>query len=281
MDNRITYACVTRPNLDAVKRNIPLIMPHVDQAVLVLGEENKEVESFLDQYPNVHQVRFDWCDDFAASWNAYINFLHAREYRGWVLILDDDEVPSEQMLAELRPIAEGRHGQISAVEFRCNPVYDGNDTGPCNYWRRVFYRLRPGAQYRCHLHQFLVGSAPGRIIRSDATYYHFKTTLGEYTGACRNWWQGGIWRSGARMDGEKGLEWHELRDTVQCCHPDVTLFNHLYRHLKDNTVHEDVKRLIVSQYKQFETSPLHNELRAYFTLFFTLLHPEEDPAQYE
>ena len=62
--NYITYVCVSTPNLDKLKKNFDLILPHVDRAVIVIGRKDEEAEQYLAQFPQVTVVYRAWSDSF-------------------------------------------------------------------------------------------------------------------------------------------------------------------------------------------------------------------------
>ena len=54
----ITFACMTKPHLDRMKALLPKVMPHVDRAVIVIGERNAEAEQYIKSFgENVFMFR--------------------------------------------------------------------------------------------------------------------------------------------------------------------------------------------------------------------------------
>jgi glycosyltransferase involved in cell wall biosynthesis len=292
-NEKITLACVTKPHLDRLKNLIPRSLPYVDRVVIVLGERDKETESYLLSLgPKVEVYFYKWHDNFAASWNAYLSKIT----QGWVLLVDDDEIPSDLLLKSLdRYVEASNYGNhYCCVEFQCNPVSEGQDMGPVNYWRQILFRRVPGMQYqggtKTGCHQYLVGYQNNKFIRSDSVYYHIKSLKDEYRNASRNYFIYGIWLHGAQ-DGIQREEWFELKDTIDRCYPEVETFPDLDRKLIAGNVHQALKDWMIKWYNNlqegsayFSDNPLneywhYNEARALIVYYFKYLHPEEKPTE--
>src|SRR3990167_9365860 len=154
--SEITYACVTQDRASWMRRNLQKILPFVDRAVIVDGGSKDDTVAVCQGFGSkVKVVHFPWCDDFAASYNAYIREITG----GWVLILDDDEVPSYAMLNTLRDIANAGGGQ--GIAYECASVYEFTDEE--NEWnipgnghhREIFYPFNGSCHYEVRLHQKL------------------------------------------------------------------------------------------------------------------------------
>ena len=79
--NYITYVCVSTPNLDKLKKNFDLILPHVDRVVIVIGRRDEEAEQYLAQYDNVTTVYRPWSDSFRDQYQAGLDVIKG----GWML----------------------------------------------------------------------------------------------------------------------------------------------------------------------------------------------------
>jgi glycosyltransferase involved in cell wall biosynthesis len=230
-DNSITYVTVTQDRLLNNRRNFPVILPHVDRAVVVDGFSKDGTYEYLQSLGSKVQIfQRAWDDSFANQYNEYLRHLKG----GWALLCDDDELPSEQMLTTLREIVKQSEGgtKFDAVEFKANDVsyVEGDwenrtDNGPCEYFRQMFFKWNPNLTYKVHLHQALTG-LHGPVARVDAHYYHIKSTRDELRNACRNYFISGEWPPTPVVEGYKTPEWHELKQILAEHHPDATLFSH-------------------------------------------------------
>jgi glycosyltransferase involved in cell wall biosynthesis len=276
---KLTFATVTKPHLDRLQVLVPKVLPFVDRAVIVVGERNQEVEQYLKSLgPKVELFYYKWHDNFAASWNAYLQQI----VDGWVMILDDDEVPSDSMLESLDGYINGsaRGEKYCAIGFRCNPISEGQDMGPCNYYRQVFFRRAPGMKYvsadkESGCHQCLVGYPNNRIIhsRDHEVYYHIKPLIDEYRNASRNYWTYSIWVSDTNI--YRSEEWKELKGLVAKYHPEVQTFPDFDRVMTDGRLDEKIKEWMVFWYNERREHPHMNEMRALPIYYFIYLHPEE------
>lgn len=200
--NHITHMCVSVPNLDKLKRNLPIVLPHVDSVLIVIGKKDEEAVACLKSFPRVRVVYNPWNDSFRDQYQVGLNNIDG----GWVNIMDDDELPSEGMLRSFRPLMEeSLNGtKFDVVEFRAVEIREETGVGePIDYYRQMFYKWSPQLRYEISLHQALVGLRRG--ARSEELYYHFKDALGNLKGGCRDFFTAGIW-----ADHREGFEyWHE------------------------------------------------------------------------
>jgi len=232
-DDTITYVTVTQDRLDNNKRNLPIVLPHVDKCVIVDGFSKDGTYEYLTSLgPKVEVFQREWDDSFANQYNEYLRHVKG----GWVLLCDDDEVPSEELLSSLREIvAQSERGtKFGVCEFRANDIsyIEGEwdkrvDNGPCEYYRQIFFKWNPNLKYTVNLHQALQGMT-GPVVKSQAHYYHVKSTRDQVRNACRNYFIGGEWPSGGgQTDGIKTPEWHELKELLSQHHPEVSIFSHM------------------------------------------------------
>lgn len=270
---QITYVCITQNRLENLKRNFAQVLPYVDRAVIIDGGSVDGTEEFCKATPKVEWHYRKWDDSFANQYNEYLKYIGS----GWVLIADDDELPSEGLLASLRRIAEesdeGRN--FCCVEFRSwaiNPDDNPPKDHPDDYWRKLFFRYQPGMKYVVDLHQCLVGYQNNKHVRSDLIYYHIKTARDVARNACRNYFIAGIWLPNA-SDGLRGPEWHAFRDIVKKAYPEVSTFAELDRLFIQGNVHDSVKNWMV-EYRDYGSN-LYHELHHFFEYYFEMLHPEE------
>lgn len=263
-DNHITYVCITTPNLDKMKRNLPLIMTHVDSALLVLGRRDDDAEKYFSTWPMVKTVYREWDDSFKKQYQFGLDNVKG----GWLLWLDDDEVPSEKMLQSLRTVVEqSANGEkFDTVSFPSCDVWDNKVGEFCDYHREMLTKWNPQLHFEIELHQCLVGKHRG--IRAEHGYYHFKEQDGGFRGACRNFFTAGVWadhkesfeywhketgqdpriNEGAPLepmnqsppyplkDGFRIDSWQEMKDILKAQHPDITDFLKLDKVLKEGGI---------------------------------------------
>ncbi len=231
-NNKITYACMTQDRLANNRRNLPVILPHVDRAVMIDGgSQDGTVEYLKSLGPKVEVYQRAWDDSFANQYNEYLK--HVKE--GWVLLCDDDELPSETMLLSLRKVIEQSENstKFDHVEYRANDItyVEGDwenrtDNGPCEYYRKVFFKWNPNLKYTVHLHQALQGLR-GPAAQCKEHYYHIKSTKDQLRNSCRNYFISGEWPPGSRAEGIKTPEWNEMKEILAVHHPEVSLFGHV------------------------------------------------------
>jgi glycosyltransferase involved in cell wall biosynthesis len=284
MSDKITFVCVTQNRIEYMKRNIPKVIDYVDRIVIVDGFSVDGTKEWLESYsPKIFVTQRRWDDSFANQYNEYLKHIG----EGWVLLCDDDELPSEALLKSLKDIIKNSNeGKVySSVEFKCHGMEidkDGKvllDPGPCEYYRLIFYLYQTNMKYLIDLHQSLVGYKNGRSIRRQETYYHLKTNEDMYRNACRNWWIAGVWLPNA-TEGVKVAEWHELRDLVLKVYPDVKVFGDFNAVMVKGNMDKSVKDYLlkIKDIPDDEKSGrLLNELRSYYKYYFDILHPEERP----
>ena len=281
-DDSITYVVVTQDRLENNKRNFPVILPYVDRAVVIDGFSKDGTYEYLKSLGSkVQVVQNKWEDSFAKQYNTYLKHLKG----GWVLLCDDDELPSEGLLKSLRELVKASEGgtKFGVVEYRANDIsYEigkwaqRHDNGPCEYYRQIFFKFFPDMRYDIDLHQAIQGMR-GPVARCTEHYYHIKSTRDEYRNACRNFWIEGPWPSGPRTQGLRCSKWQELRSVVLKHHPEVEVFADFNAHLVAASVHPDVEAFIRDHkdYKRGEVDDVYNELRAFAKYYFEILHSEK------
>lgn len=282
MSERITYVCVTQNRIKNIQRNIPKVINYVDRVVIVDGFSVDGTKEWLESYsPKIFVTQRQWDDSFANQYNEYLKYIE----EGWVLLCDDDEIPSEDLLKSMREIIKNSDGGriYSSVEFRCHAMEIDSagkiilDPGPCEYYRLIFYLYQPGMRYMVDLHQSLVGYKNSRMIRRKETYYHLKSDEDSYRNACRNWWIAGSWISGA-TDGIRHPEWHDLKNVVTKAYPHVKVFNDINALMIKGNIDQSVKDCFM-KFRDIKDEPpdrLFGELRSYYIYYFKKLHPEEE-----
>ena len=279
--SEITYACVTQDRAPWMRRNLQKILPFVDRAVIVDGGSKDDTVVVCQGFgPKVKVVHFPWCDDFSASYNAYLREITG----GWVLICDDDELPSYDLLRVLRPLADG--GGNQGVAFQSANIYEFSDDDiefnvPGNgHHRNLYYPWNRSCHYTVRLHQNLNGVGGG-FRHSSEVYYHIKRPINEWYNSGRNYWTSGIWDDGGGSrsisEGIMDSDYWNLIGLAKRHHPEVRVWRDLDTLLKTKRVHPDILRWAVWMYKKYENSPIHNEARAVYKLYYEFYHKGEVP----
>lgn len=282
-EDSITYVTVTQDRLSNLRRNFPVVLPFVDRAVVVDGFSKDGSYEYLQSLgPKVQVYQREWDDSFANQYNEYLRHLKG----GWVLLCDDDEVPSQGLLESLRGLVQASEGgkKFGVVEFRANDVSfkEGDwqnrvDNGPCEYYRQIMFKYHPDMKYTVDLHQALQGMR-GPVARCEHHYYHIKSTGDEYRNACRNYFIAGEWPSGSRVDGIRSPEWHELKNLLAQHHPEVKLFSHFNSLLVSGKIHPELEEWILryrDHHNMLDGEDTSGELRAYYRYYFEILHPDK------
>lgn len=284
----ITYVCVTTPNLDKIKRNFDLILPYVDRAVIVTGREDAKTAEYLSKFDQVTHVFRPWTDSFRDQYQAGLNVIEG----GWMLWLDDDEVPSTEMLTLLRPIIEKSQKAtlFDTVAFRCCDVWDGNVGEPSDYYREMLMAWNNQMRFEINLHQALIGKR--RAVRCPAIYFHHKTQEGSMSGGCRDFFIAGVWadhkdsfeywyketgqdprvNAGAPLvpqsqglpyplqDGFRIDAWYEMKDILERKHPEVTYYHDLAKLMKEGKVCQEFVQWAEKHNEENDKRPHLHEL---------------------
>ncbi len=287
---RINYAGITQNRLHLIKRNIPKVIDYVDNIVIVDGFSTDGTKEWLENYsPKITVVQRKWDDNFSNQHNAYLGPIED----GWVLVCDDDELPSVDLLKCLPEVIEESNGgyKYCTVEFRSHPMReeDGEiveDPGPSNFHKEIFFKYNPGMHYDVNLHQSMNGYFIDEkkhkkhilLKRRPELYYHLKPNTELYRSAVRNWWVAGIWPGGEIKEGIKCPEWYEMKDLVKEVYPQVKVYRDFDEIMVSGNIDKRIKDFFI-KYKDIpdeeDKTRFMNELRAYWKYYFDILHPEE------
>ena len=274
MSEKLTFVCITQNREANLRKNLPIILPYVDEAVIIDGGSDDGTEEYLNSLPKVKRVFRAWDDSFKNQYSEWIKHVH----EGWILICDDDELPSEGMLKKLRMLIEdSKEGsQYSVVKF-CAVSQDpstGWESGKTNYYREMLFRWTPNLRYERDPHQSLRGYQSNKMIRCHEVYYHYKDQSQNFYNACRNYWIAGVWLTEHASAGSKGEDWEELRSIVMQVYPQVKVYRDLDEIMQAGNIDPHVKAWM----KRWKDHPdkRYHELRLWHQYYFEYLHPEED-----
>ncbi len=273
----ITLACMTQDRVHNLKILLPKVMPYVDRVIIIDGSPEGLTKDYCEELgPKVMWKHRKWDDNFVNQWNEYLKYVNG----GWILVLDDDETPSTEMLEHLDYFVNASNygNNFSLMKFRCHTISEGvkADT-PANYWREIFFRWTSNLKYHSvsttGCHQFIAGYQNHKVFQSDFVYYHSKSLRDEYKNAARNYFIYGIWKD------EKNIfqteEWHELKSILKEVHPEVDTFPDLDHIMEEGKLNTEIKNWIVRWYKKLEDHEDYNEMRAFCKYYFDYVKPEE------
>lgn len=294
----ITYVCVSTPSLSKLRRNFDIILPFVDRVLIVIGQRDEDAEAFLKSFDNVTIVFRPWDDSFRDQYQAGLNAIEG----GWMLWLDDDEVPSVEMLNSLRPIIEQskKASLFDTVAFKCCDVWDDNVGEPSDYYREMLMAWNNQMRFEINLHQALVGKRKG--VRANALYYHYKDQIGGMRGGCRDFFTAGVWADhkesfeywyketgqdprinvGAPIvpqpqglpyplqDGFRIDAWHEMKDILQRNHPEILSYTDLDILMKEGKICQEFIDWAEKHNEENDKRPHLHELYAFDKYIKTL-----------
>jgi len=269
-ENHITFVTISVPRLNNLKRLIPAVLNSVDKVIVVIGVKEEESIKYLKSLGDkVLAVYNPWPGDFYEQFNVYLPYVSG----GWVLICDDDEVPSPELLTSLPSLIQGsNYGQnYDVVAFRCEMVGHGynethNRTDKTEvYYREIFFRWNPNLRYAVEAHQSLQGLR-GPQLKREEKYLHIKDEVDLWRNACRQFFVAGRWDDdeGRRpiTQGVRGPEWEELHDILKRNHPEVRMFPDLHRLMISGKVCQEFRDW-TAKYRD-TTLPSSGELKAYY-----------------
>jgi len=221
------------------------------------------------KYLGVEYFVYPWKDNFIEQRNKYIQ--HAGN-DGWLLTTDTDEYLEDAAAYTIRSIVANAERQgASLVNFRAHDIHihiDGSVTQNLpKYWEPMLFKLGPGVQYTGTLHHSL-RRAPGKTINSELRYFHVKSVPNMWLHGARNYW------ISSKMAGNASDAAHkEFRR--QCQGHNINYFHEMAKHMKDGTVPEPLVEWII-----YNKEHSNAEVRAYFIVYFVLLHPEKNIWRY-
>ena len=284
----ISYLCNTVPSLDKLQRNLNQIHPYVDQMVICIGQRDEEAEAFVKSFTNTTLVYFPWADSFR---DAYQACLDSAPKEGWHLRLDDDELPTPEMLRELRNFTSPGVS-YDVVAFPCTNVTNDSyqDT---DHYRELLYKWNPNLHYEVNLHQSLVGLRVA--ARSQKRYFHYKSPLGALKSACRDFFIAGVWADHEEsflywhqiteqdprrypersmvsepegipfplQDGFRIDAWYEMKAILKQHHPEVEYYSDLDRLLYGGTICQEFQEWAERHNEENDKRPHIHELHAF------------------
>lgn len=275
-NERLTFACMSTPRIDNLRKLLDKVLPYVDEVILVIGRLNKETVEWVKTLDKVTCIYRPWDDNFTKQWETYLKYVK----NGWILICDDDEIPSDEMLKSLDDYINKSYqgNNYCCVQFQSQDVSDDWTSGPTGYYRQILFRKTPQMRYqggsKTGCHQYLVGYQNNKHIKSEHVYFHNKSPSDGYRNAARNYFIYGLWPHGSK-DGIQKEDWHEMKSIVKECYPNVKTFMQLNDLFITGNINLKLKIWIISNYKKFKEVNGYNELCAIYKYYFEYLHPEE------
>lgn len=270
---KITYGMIAWNRLHEMETAIRRVAPHVDRTVVIDGGSTdgslEWLESDFCKKHNVETFIYPWKDNFIEQRNRYIQ--HAGN-DGWLLTTDTDEYLEDAAAYTIREIvADAEKQRASLVSFRAHDIHihiDGSvrQHSP-DYWEPMLFKLGPGVRYHGTLHHSL-HRAPGGMVKSPLRYFHVKSVPNMWLHGARNYW------ISSKMAGNESDAAHrEFRR--QCAGHGIEYFHQMAEHMQNGTVPEPLIEWMI-----YNKEHSNAEVRAYFIVYFVLLHPEKNIWHY-
>lgn len=125
MSVRLVYAMMQQNRLQSVRRNLERVLPHVDNVVIVDNGSTDGTREWLRTLaPKVILIERQWDDSFVGARNAYLRAIDdIAEDPTVICVADDDELYSDDLLQDLRGIAEeAYYDDINLLRIRSRSV---------------------------------------------------------------------------------------------------------------------------------------------------------------
>ncbi len=154
---KITLAIIVKNEEEFLAGCLEQALPFVDAIVIVDTGSQDRTPEIAARY-GTHIVRHEWCSDFAAGRNAYLEEIR----EGWVLTLDADEYLTTEAGVWLRRQAE--RGEPKVYYLRTYNYHNellAHFTDQANV--RLFWRA-PDVRYTGEIHEQLITSLPRELF---------------------------------------------------------------------------------------------------------------------
>ncbi len=256
--------------LSMIKESIAIMSKHVNE-IHVQGDNftEEDIKELRDIDNRVQMHLEPWIDDFSDYKNKAISHAETE----WVLILDHDEIPTEEMVNELHNIIlnSDRGNNYDMVSFDVIDIRTFNT-------KKISETRSKGGKPLLHWnipnpyignpHIWLKeGYYPWKEIHSEIPYKHIKEDGTDLERSVRNIFLGG----GGDNSKGKNLNWIKLRQI--CDDLNIKTYKEFDDYLRKGNINESllsvIKNLSEMEWKDEE---LKDILKYYY-----LLHPEEGP----
>jgi len=221
-----------------LKYNLQMNAKYFDRVIITDGNLTKEAEKYYAQFPNLTIVDRKWEDKFVYQYQAAMQQVTAKE---WTFLLDDDEVPCNDlrdwlrfslrdpataqfnavrvrpalMLADSRESWRDEEGKTWSRYYRCSPL--PKEGGEVGFTRKVirkeptFTFLYSEGEY--HATPAFIQEFGGQQLNAENStyihfpYYHFKTIESYVINDCLN---ALVSPKGERYTEEEGKTFREI-----------------------------------------------------------------------
>lgn len=257
-----------KKGLSMIKESINIIGNKMDE-IHIQGDDfdNNDIKELNSLGYDVQVHTEPWIDDFSDYKNKAIS--HAKTE--WVLILDHDEVPTEELSKELRNIIKSSNignnydmvsfDVIDVATVNGNPVSQNRNRGgkPLLHWNIPYpYYGNPHIWIRQNYY-------PWKEIHSNVAYKHIKEQGTELERSVRNIFMGG----GGDNSKEKNPLWIKLRNI--CNELEIKTYSEFDSYLKRGTINRRLLDIIVELSKMnWKDEELKDIIK-----YYIILHPEE------
>ena len=251
-----TYRKWFKNTLDSIK----ILQNNVDEIHIISDDftkdEIEQVESFGTKY---HHVPFESTPKYR---NICAQFLKT----GWVLHLDADELPTEELCKNLRNIVKQSYigTKYQVVRFMSSLVLDEKEYEPCP--DKLILHVNADEPYTGLHHAVFKEGMFKNGVTAAYTYKHFKTTEDVLFNSARDVFCGG---GGDDTQNKSGL-WNPLKEwtTRQNMHS----WQDMKKYMLTGNADIWFKEWMDMAYE----IKWHNHEYKTFALIYYTLHPEED-----
>lgn len=245
--------------------------PHVDRTIIIDGgSTDGSIEFFNSQECKDLKVEcyvHPWVDDPPGQRNKYLDLVQ----RGWVLVLDCDELLELPALYQLRFLAKkAQDGGFDGIAFRSHDIQIDLEGGIydslSNYYNRSFFMGSNGMKYVGHTHVGLFRpDVRDRCMKTEHQYYHIKTWADQFIRACRNYWTTCAVANNRNDD----PNWIQFKKMVSDA--GFKYFYQFLDYMRKGNIDQSFKKWFIDN-KEDENP----EARSWFVCYFAFLHPEEN-----
>jgi glycosyltransferase involved in cell wall biosynthesis len=301
---QVMGALLCQDRFEDVKRHIFRVLPHVDHYVIVDNGSGPEMQAWLRNFArvNVEVIFRKWNDSFADARNTYLAVAERLAQKDpdrpvFIAAADDDELYSDELLADLRKIARWVYLEDCNVlrPFSMNADLDWRGDRITEwrggYYKPLMFMWEPGMRYEDapgHFHEDMKIVSGWRVQNLDDeqgkyVYWHAKRFGETWLRATRNFFAGG----GGPNLGERNPLWKPFRELFT--QQGITTSDQMQAYLRAGSIDPAIKAWFVNQRylgtPHDPTPPLWtewpdgtSEVREGFLAYFVFLHPGEMPT---
>lgn len=185
MKLRLSLHVITMNRDELLSQQLTIVRPYVDAIRICDGAGSKATKSICKRFKARYYHR-QWDDDFAAQDNLLFSKAKKSE---WILVMDSDEIPSKELLQNLRQLAtRGEAEGYNCVRIPAISILDG--VMECNVSDRItavqdgrdifrkdwFFKFAKGIYSTGSPHRGFHHPDGWTYHDTGYSYYHIKTT---------------------------------------------------------------------------------------------------------